>query len=60
MKDRDSGRRGGRAGKAALLAASLFVGALLALIGQIYQTGADTFEMFAAWAALILPWVLVG
>lgn len=48
------------AGKAALLAAALSVGALLALIGQIYQTGADTFELFAAWAAAILPWVLLG
>ena len=48
------------AGRAALLAASLLVGALLALIGQIYQTGADTFELFAVWAAAILPWVLVG
>lgn len=47
-------------GKAALLAVSLFTGALLALIGQTYQTGADTFELFAAWAALILPWVLTG
>jgi uncharacterized membrane protein len=48
------------AGRAALLAAALLTGALLALIGQIYQTGADTFELFAAWAVAILPWVLVG
>src|SRR5258708_26902706 len=48
------------AGKVTLLAVSLFVGALLALVGQTYQTGADTFELFAAWAVLILPWVLVG
>jgi uncharacterized membrane protein len=47
-------------GKAALLGACLFLGALLALIGQTYQTGADTFELFGAWAAMILPWVLVG
>lgn len=47
-------------GKAALFGASLFVGALLALIGQTYQTGADTFELFGGWAAMILPWVLVG
>lgn len=47
-------------GKAALLAAALSVGALLALIGQTYQTGADTFELFAAWAVAILPWVLLG
>lgn len=48
------------AGRAALLAAALLVGVLLALIGQIYQTGADTFELFAAWALAILPWVFVG
>lgn len=48
------------AGKASLFAASLLVGALLALIGQIYQAGADTFELFAAWAAAILPWALLG
>ena len=48
------------AGKAALLASALLVGALLALIGQTYQTGADTFELFAVWAIAILPWVVVG
>lgn len=47
-------------GKAALLGAAIFTGALLALIGQTYQTGADTFELFAAWAAAILPWALLG
>ncbi len=48
------------AGRAALLTASLLVGALLALVGQTYQTGADTFELFAAWAFAILPWALVA
>lgn len=48
------------AGKAALLAGSIFLGALLALFGQVYQTGADTWELFASWAALIVPWVLIG
>lgn len=47
-------------GKAALLLLSLLTGALLALTGQVYQTGADTYELFAWWAVLILPWVLVG
>jgi uncharacterized membrane protein len=47
-------------GKAALLAAALLTGALLALVGQVYQTGADTFELFAAWAAAILPWALLA
>lgn len=48
------------AGKATLLGASLLVGALLALVGQIYQTGADPFELFTAWALAILPWVILG
>jgi uncharacterized membrane protein len=48
------------AGKAALLAAALTVGGLLALIGQTYQTGADTFELFTVWALAILPWTLAG
>jgi uncharacterized membrane protein len=48
------------AGKAVLTFLALLVGALLALTGQIYQTGADTWELFAWWAALILPWVLIG
>jgi uncharacterized membrane protein len=48
------------AGKAALLAGALVVGAVLALIGQTYQTGADTWELFAAWAVAILPWALVA
>ncbi|HEX8238237.1 MAG TPA: DUF2157 domain-containing protein [Allosphingosinicella sp.] len=50
----------GAPGKAVLLLLSLLTGALLALAGQVYQTGADTYELFAWWAALILPWVLVG
>ena len=47
-------------GKAALLGAALLTGALFALIGQTYQTGADTFELFAVWALAILPWALVA
>jgi len=47
-------------GKAGLFAGSIFVGALLALIGQIYQTGADTYELFTAWAVLIFPWILIS
>jgi len=48
------------AGKAALLAATLLVGALLALVGQTYQTGADPWELFATWAVLVLPWVAIA
>ena len=48
------------AGKVALLLAAIFVGALLALVGQTYQTGADTYELFAVWCVLILPWALLA
>ena len=48
------------AGKAVLTLLALLVGALLALAGQLYQTGADTWELFAWWAALILPWAIAG
>lgn len=47
-------------GKAALLLATLLVGALLALVGQTYQTGADPWELFATWALFALPWVAVS
>lgn len=38
--------------------AAVGCGGLFALIGQVYQTGADPWQLFALWAALILPWVL--
>jgi uncharacterized membrane protein len=47
-------------GRAALVSASLLVGVLLALVGQVYQTGADTYELFLTWAVCILPWVVIG
>jgi uncharacterized membrane protein len=47
-------------GKAALLVATLLVGALLALVGQTYQTGADPWELFATWALFVLPWIAVA
>lgn len=40
--------------------ACVALGALLALIGQTYQTGANTWELFAVWAALMLPWAIAG
>lgn len=50
-----------RAGGLALLWLSmLMLGGLLALIGQTYQTGADTWELFALWAALALPWAVAA
>ncbi len=50
----------GIAFRAALFGACIATGALFALIGQAYQTGADVWELFAAWAALMLPFVLLS
>jgi uncharacterized membrane protein len=47
-------------GQAALTLAVLFTGALLALFGQTYQTGADVFELFFVWAALAFPFALAS
>ena len=47
-------------GKIALSAAAGLVGALLAVFGQIYQTGADSYQLFALWSILISGWVLLG
>lgn len=49
--------RGHRAAEPMAALAALTTGALLALVGQIYQTGADAWELFLAWAVLILPWL---
>lgn len=46
--------------KVTLLAISLLTGALLALTGQTYQTGADPWELFAVWALLISPWAVMA
>ena len=46
--------------RSALLAASILTGALLALIGQTYQTGADIWQLFAGWAALMTLLVLLS
>ncbi len=50
----------GLAGQFALLASAVLVGALLAVYGQAYQTGADPYELFLGWAVLILPWVALA
>src|SRR5690606_16273414 len=39
--------------------ASVAVGGLLALVGQIYQTGADPWQLFLLWAVLLLPWLVL-
>ena len=47
-------------GQVLMLAATVLTGVFLAVFGQIYQTGADAFELFTGWAALTLVWVIAG
>ncbi|MEZ4601197.1 MAG: DUF2157 domain-containing protein [Syntrophotaleaceae bacterium] len=47
-------------GKAALLAATICLGVLLAFFGQTYQTGADPWQLFFTWALLMLPWAIIA
>ncbi|MBC7982324.1 MAG: DUF2157 domain-containing protein, partial [Candidatus Obscuribacterales bacterium] len=47
-------------GRYALLSAFVLTGALLALFGQSYQTGADVYELFLLWALLALPLVVAA
>ncbi len=48
------------AGQMLLIAASILVGVLLAVIGQVYNTDADEYTLFVAWTVLILPWTLAS
>ena len=43
-----------------LLAASVLVGVFLAVFGQIYQTGADAWQLFALWSVLVLGWASIS
>ncbi len=43
-----------------LFVASILLGALLAFYGQTYQTGADTWQLFATWCVLMFPWVFAS
>jgi len=46
--------------KVVLMVSAMLVGIVLALIGQAYQIGADSWELFFYWAVLILPWVFIS
>lgn len=47
-------------GRYSLLMAFIMTGALLALFGQTYQTGADVYELFLSWAMLGVVFAIVG
>lgn len=43
-----------------LVWASVCVGGALAVFGQTYQTGADAWQLFAGWSALIVCWTVMS
>ena len=47
-------------GQLLLIASSVLVGVFMASFGQIYQSGADAWTLFAVWAAAITPWTLLS
>lgn len=46
--------------KIALTVAGVLIGALLAVYGQVYQTGADSYKLFLGWVVLMAGWVFVS
>jgi len=47
-------------GRVGLFATAFLTGILLAVFGQVYQTGADPYGLFLAWAVLIMPLAVIG
>lgn len=47
-------------GRAGLIMATMLVGALLAVQGQVYQTGADSYLLFLGWLIFVSGWVLIS
>jgi uncharacterized membrane protein len=46
--------------KTVLTGAAMLVGVLFAVFGQIYQTGANTYDFFLVWTIFISLWVFVA
>ncbi len=47
-------------GQILLLSASVLTGVFMAVFGQIYQTGADAYQLFMMWSLLILGWTIIS
>lgn len=43
-----------------ITAMCVLVGVFLALVGQIYQTGADSYSLFLCWGICIVAWVFIA
>lgn len=47
-------------GSLGLLACGILGGALMAVYGQVYQTGANAWELFRTWTFFLIPLTLIG
>lgn len=47
-------------GQVLLLSGSVLTGVFLAVFGQIYQTGANAYQLFMMWSLLIFAWTVVS
>jgi uncharacterized membrane protein len=47
-------------GQIALFSVSIFIGVFMAVFGQIYQSGADAYQLFMIWSAFVLPLALIS
>ena len=47
-------------GQILLLSSSVLTGVFMAVFGQIYQTGADAYQLFMMWSLLTLGWTLIS
>lgn len=47
-------------GEVAAIAATVMIGVSMAVVGQVYQQGADPWTLFAVWAAFALPLALTA
>ncbi|MCF6308707.1 MAG: DUF2157 domain-containing protein [Flavobacteriaceae bacterium] len=43
-----------------LTAASILVGVLFAVFGQVYQTGANAYDFFLGWTFAVILWVIIS
>lgn len=50
---------GRQARNVSLTAAVGLIGIVMAVLGQVYQSGADSYQLFLGWTLLAVPWVAV-
>ncbi|WP_315814113.1 hypothetical protein [Paraflavitalea speifideaquila] len=43
-----------------LTAAAVLLGVLMAVFGQVYQTGANAYDLFLSWTIAITLWVVIA